>query len=580
MVQHFKNLQTPLKSTHVYPQLADQERRFLNSGWSAAVAKSLWDVWNDPTMVSIDHRLALNDMEPFDEWEEFVLFASHYFLLVADQGSLMQGSSISRPLRKQPYDIFDDLAKNTLTAHSEAIPKSNIRRFGAAITFSPHTIGYHGGFGPQSRVSSTDVYLLPGAEPKDAPDVAGIGPRMCHTITACDRGSLLVGGRTSPDHALRDCWMLREARWERVEDLPRPLYRHCATQVTLGTESHGVLVYGGKAKGDDISDQWLLWRASIGWEQVLANDCEMGPRFGATMTSTGSRNGILLGGMTADGTILEELWEWTLNYSKGTPIMGLSKGNISRQGLRNSIGRIGACLTMSHTGLLLIGGVPSDILAKDHDIVRLSKGKSEDKPTAEWQWTPVNSRTSGQRPLLVGHSTFTSHNFVTIVGGGAVCFSFGTYWNTGIITLSTSNVPGFSAKKLNRWERESSLRKQHVDNSINECISAQHFPMHSNTMAIAKIRLRSSKDFEEVLNQRLPIVFTATDLGRCTREWTLDTLKAKIGRDRIVGHEIDNTLKLADNRRSLYMRLPIRRWISRPRISHIARRTFTSSSTR
>lgn len=47
-------------------------------------------MWNDPAIVSVDQRLALNNMEPFDEWEEFVLFGSHYFLLIANRSSLMQ----------------------------------------------------------------------------------------------------------------------------------------------------------------------------------------------------------------------------------------------------------------------------------------------------------------------------------------------------------------------------------------------------------------------------------------------------------------------------------------------------------
>ena len=536
-------------------------------------------MWNDPTIVSVDQRLALNNMEPFDEWEEFVLFASHYFLLVADRSSLMQDGPRPETPEEPPRDGADKPYSGILMARSDAISKSNIRRFGAPFPLSPETLGHHGGLGPQSRISSTDVYVFPGKEPMNPPDVAGIEPRMCHTITACDQGSLLAGGRTSPDHALRDCWLLREARWERVDDLPNPSYRHCATQVTLGTEDQGILIYGGKTHGSDISDQWLLWRASTGWVHVIANDSELRPRFGAAMASSGLANGILVGGMTGDGTILNEFWEWTLDTGDTIPRIELKKARTSWRGTKHIIGKIGACLTMSPIGLLLIGGV-SNSMAQDGDIICLSRESCNDKPTAEWQWTLVDSRTSGQRPLLVGHTTFASHDFVTVVGGGAVCFSFGTYWNTEIITLSTCNVRGFSAANTDHLKSEPASRKQPMDVSTNQGISAQPVPSHSNNIAIAKVHLKSSKEFEGVLNQRRPVVLNATDLGTCTREWTLDTLKAKIGCDRTVSLEIDDIPQPADNRRLWYMRPPIRRWISRIRISNTARRALVSSLTR
>ena len=534
-------------------------------------------MWNDPAIVSVDQRLALNNMEPFDEWEEFVLFGSHYFLLIANRSSLMQDGPRPETPEETPRDGADKPYSGILMARSDAISKSNIRRFGASFPLSPETLGHHGGLGPQSRISSTDVYVFPGREPMNPPDIAGIEPRMCHTITACDHGSLLAGGRTSPDHALRDCWLLREARWERVDDLPNPLYRHCATQVTLKTEDRGILIYGGKTHGNDISDRWLLWRASVGWVEVIPNDSELRPRFGAAMGSIGLANGILVGGMTGDGTILNEFWEWTLDTEEAIPTIELNKARTSWRGTKHIIGKMGACLTMSPIGLLLIGGVSSSALDQDGDIIWLSRESCNDKPTAEWQWTLIDSRTSGQRPLLVGHTTFASHDFVTVVGGGAVCFSFGTYWNTEIITLSTSNVRGFSAANTDDLKSEPASRKQPVDVLTNQGISAQPVPSHSNNIAMAKFHLKSSKEFEGVLNQRCPVILNATDLGTCTREWTLDTLKAKVGCDRTVSLEIDDIPQPADNRRLWYMRPPIRRWISRIRISNTARRASVSS---
>ena len=534
MIQHFDNLQTPLKSVHAYPQLADQERRFLGSGWSKAVARSLWDIFNDADIVPSDQRLALNDVEPFDEWEEFVLFGCHYFLLVADQGSLMQSRAKLSSLQDRSQGSDIQPGNDTLVAHSEIIPKSNLRRFGAAFSLSPDTVGHHGGLGPQHRLSSMDVYVRPEKEPLDPPNIASIEPRMCHTITACNPGSLLAGGRTSPEHALRDCWLFREACWERVEDLPTPLYRHCATQVTLETEGQSILIYGGKTKGNCVSNQWLLWRQYHGWVQVIIKSSDLTPRFGSVIASTGSARGILLGGMTADGTILNDFWEWTLETGSVVPKIELSKLDAAYLQTPNVTGRMGACLTRSSIGLLLIGGVCSDILAQDHNIICLSKGSSDEKLTAKWNWTPVDSQITGQCPLLVGHSTCALGDCVAVLGGGAFCFSFGTYWNTGIITLSTGNGRGFSATQFNDQRAKPPSHEHSMDNLRSRQASAQRLTLHSTSTFLTKSQLKLSKDFEEVLNQRRPVVMTAADLGSCVREWTLDSLKDKVGYDRVV----------------------------------------------
>ncbi|KAL9006664.1 MAG: hypothetical protein Q9180_009751 [Flavoplaca navasiana] len=42
----------------------------------------------------------------------------------------------------------------------------------------------------------------------------------------------------------------------------------------------------------------------------------------------------------------------------------------------------------------------------------------------------------GHRPLLVGHATCAAGNALVIAGGGAVCFSFGSQWNTTTWSLN------------------------------------------------------------------------------------------------------------------------------------------------
>src|ERR1700743_2248319 len=61
--------------------------RFVSAGWpeTALEMHSLWELWAEPTFLSPEQRRVLEAIEPFDEWEEFALFASHYFLLLAER---------------------------------------------------------------------------------------------------------------------------------------------------------------------------------------------------------------------------------------------------------------------------------------------------------------------------------------------------------------------------------------------------------------------------------------------------------------------------------------------------------------
>ncbi len=540
-------------------------------------ARSLWDVWNDETLVSSNQRRSLQKFEPFDEFEEFVLFASHYFLLIADKGFPGRSPMDITSPKSSPGAADYEPANRVLMARSESIPKSSVRRFGALVTMSSDALGHHGGLGLQSRIGTMDMYGFHVKAPAVPPDAVGIEPRMCHTISTLDNGSLLVGGRTSPEHALRDCWLLREARWERVDDLPISLYRHCATQVALESGGQAVLIYGGKTGASHVSSCWLLWRASFGWVQVTVQDEELTPRFGAAIAFIGSASGILLGGITADGTILDDLWEWTLTGEDTIPSIELSRARTSWWGTPNIIGRMGACLTRSPIGLLLIGGVSSDFLTQEHEIVCLSQEISHGTQTLRWVWKKVICQITKQRPLLVGHSTHAWSDLVIILGGGAVCFSFGTYWNTELITLSTSNAQGFCA--LNHYDSkgETTSQQRLGDISTSQLTASEKHQRHFDATTLTRLQLESPEDLDRVIKQGRPVVMSANDLGQCVRQWTLDTLALKIGADKTVRMSVGGLLESADCRRLWCTRLAIRRWISSRKISNTTKKPSVPS---
>lgn len=566
MIQHFDNLQTPLQSIHKYPNLEKQERRFLDAGWNFANARTLWDLWSDPSFISREQKVVLNATEPFDEWEEFFLFASHYFFLMAIQPSkpnsgfdqtcscLTSNKSLtSTPLALQQNDQLQ-LSMKHFKVSSEP---GGRRRFGAIMPISECVLGHHGGLGGQSRLNTTEVYKTSLISPvKSSLPPFEVEARMCHTITAFSGGRcLLFGGRTSPDRAMSDCWLYAEATWKRAADAPVALYRHCATAISYRATYQGVLIYGGKTTAGKIANDWYLWDTIRGWAKVEVLGAKIQPRFGAVMTSTDEGNGILLGGMGEDGTILPEAWTWSLVDLETEPKVNLAVA--IEDGLREPTGgnqsiicRFGACLVWSSIHLFLVGGISFRLLPQKLDIIELyprrtSSEYHESASRSVHRMTPSAlglSMTEGDSlPLLVGHSVFGSKGALIIVAGGAVCFSFGTFWNQKVCTIQAQFNYDDSGEEEAVWSLErnpeccinstpnpqqNTETGQTTQSVTTPVINADNFP---TVGAIQRGRVETARHFDQIIDRSIPFAIEGLDLGSCVTEWTLDNLERKIG---------------------------------------------------
>lgn len=337
--------------------------------------------------------MALDDVEPFDEWEEFVLFASHYFLLVAKHHSDSEFISLL-PTEKTNLPVWssDSVCKVRASTSSGVYPQ---KRFASIIHQKGDRpqLGHVSGLGPQTRTSTIDSYTLENEETsREIPDGVDSGrmtlpnsfePRMCHTTTTIhpktDRW-LLAGGRKSPDQPLKDCWVLQDQRWQRVDDLPIALYRHCQTPVQVAPDNiptSAVLVHGGKTLRNVISSKWFLWRDTAGWVEVLVDNADFTPRFGAVIASYEEGNGVLLGGMSQDGTICLDFWLWSIlfNDEAGWRVK-LTKQGICRDQSdpRSSeyIYRFGASIERTCDSFLLIGGVANEIIPECYEVIEIS----------------------------------------------------------------------------------------------------------------------------------------------------------------------------------------------------------------
>ncbi|KAF3483174.1 leucine carboxyl methyltransferase 2 [Arthroderma uncinatum] len=441
MMAHFTKWRAPLQSIHVYPTLSQQEQRFINANWKQAHARSLWAAWSDHEFISSEKRVSLDSFEAFDEWEELALFASHYFLLRASTRALApeevspRQTAIQANLTSQDYPL-------------RLIPNFPInfkgqKRFGALFAMDGQ-IGFHAGLGQKARLASTDLYAssaISSITTKNIPPET-ITARMCHTITQLGNGRcLLVGGRTAPSRVLNDTWLMEGGNWHQSINLLTPCFRHSATAVIFPGGDEGVLIYGGKSSGGKVTGQFALWRKTDETESwtVLAAHGGPCPRFGAVLSSIDSGRGILFGGMSQDGVVLNDFWTWQLSMSDdGEVSLQLTDETLQIQKSLPQISvwlsRFGATVHQLENKLVVIGGIsaggciPHEYEVITLDLAALKCGSINNTPLP----FTVDTSPTHPRPLLVGHSSLpVGGGRILIIGGGAVCFAFGTFWNNG-----------------------------------------------------------------------------------------------------------------------------------------------------
>lgn len=321
MLAHFDKLSTPIKSVTTYPTIHRQCSRFQDRGWSAIQAQSLWSAWSDESFLTADDRRNLDEVEPFDEHEEFVLFASHYLLLHARNYGDEDESTLSANYVSQIPPLEVETAYMKLTGQ-HALRRNAGAMMVADVVGNRSVINCFG-LGNNNRLSSYDVHTRGGLpsglniQPKGGPS-----SRTCFQMTDLgNRGILLTGGRSSPAKAMSDCWLFKKdsLAWERTFDLPAPLYRHSACRLT---ESSLVLVLGGRSRATGVSDLVLVYNPEKGWLQCnIKGSTKHKPVFGATLTCASRENmrqpvfyGFLAGGLLSDGVIDKEILTWSLSF--------------------------------------------------------------------------------------------------------------------------------------------------------------------------------------------------------------------------------------------------------------------------
>ncbi|MCJ1414067.1 tRNA methyltransferase ppm2 [Xylographa parallela] len=553
MQGHFEKLNTPLKSIHKYPTPKHQAQRFTERNWSSVSARSLWNLWCDSGFISPRERSSLNAFEPFDEWEAFAIFASHYVLLVASNTAKAKAIDYHT---ETTYLGSDDTTNGHDANEAPFVPdtgmphqpKETIRTHGALYKGRRDEFYHYGGFGEMKRLDTTDVYTFKHTTPfYDGRLPNAMEPRMCHTATTLpyrnQDGSydcLIVGGRASPEHALADSWLYRNHTWHQVESLPHGRYRHSATTVVDADEDQVVLIYGGRSSDGVVLNSWLYWHDKLGWTEILCEDKSLTPRFGANMISSGPNTGILLGGMSEEGVIIPEFWKWEIDFKLEPPRVKVEAHCFDSAFLQQTVCRFGASISSGPNSNFVVGGVALyGCLPLRCEFLELLPDSFDarlvDLQMQTFKGVPI--------PLLIGHSSVWDGDGLAITGGGVVCFSFGSFSNIGVWRLSQDGQieynPWYLCLEKDQMPRPEPLPKR-IKLTINNRFDGSDDP-GTAPIPVSRERLSRPGRFERVVNKSEPVVIEGLGIGPCVTRWTTEYLKRQIGPDRqVIIHQAEN----------------------------------------
>lgn len=528
--------------------------------------RNLWNLWSDDAFLTAGERKKLDEVEPFDEWEEFALFGCHYFLLLAKTAGISRVPPETVPCDGDSSQAEDasgekDLGK-AFVEFFEYPKGQGLRRFGAALKASKDNIAIHGGHGERGRLQSADSFgkhtNLTNGETNQEPVSFPRAEVMCHTITSLGEGTdLLVGGRGSPDRPSSDCYLRTNNTWRRVGSLPYGLYRHCAVAVPEPNSDDdraiGVLVLGGKTSASMTSKDVLFWDHENQWRKLTVIGQQPCARSGAAMLESGAGYGHLTGGIGEDGKVLSDLWTWKISREASGDALTIeftdsSKKLLHDNGTEGVWGRYGASLVRSPWGILLVGGIGRDMIEQKNEILVLG---------GDWSIRRLGMEVSGPRPLFIGtQAVEIDDDNVLLLGGGAVCFSFGTFWNEGCYTISTA------AQKEDTWQllapkTKPTAQVEETAEKPRDATPAQtRRPREAKK--VARRVLASAEDFQEVQSKGRPIVLEGLDIGKCTEAWNMDYLKEKVGADRKVRTGWDVRKVNTNECRSSYIHPPRR----------------------
>lgn len=320
LLQDYQKGQTPLRTVHAYPTADAQYQRFKDHGWKEISTRDLWEIWTLDEFIDSIERNAFEKAEPFDDWEDLILLARHFFVLSAsDRVRRDEGSGVKRAAAVST-------AAPCISVTLQSLSKNPRRKSGGILSDTTaegaELVMNMLGESSTGLSDNYDALTFSSGKVTARLPTSGPSPRSCFTVTDLDHAGVIVtGGKsTAINRPLSDCWIYHRGPspyWKKTWDLPMGIYRHSA--VRLGRSSM-VLVMGGKSARGVVSD-CFVFHPDKGWHRCTI-DSHHGPSlFGAAIWQTqlngpgraGNFQGVFCGGLNAATKPNLDMFRWHLD---------------------------------------------------------------------------------------------------------------------------------------------------------------------------------------------------------------------------------------------------------------------------
>lgn len=137
-----------------------------------------------------------------------------------------------------------------------------------------------------------------------------------------------------------------------------------------------------------------------------------------------------------------------------------------------------------------------------------------------------------QWPFMIGSSVLSVNGSLVVFGGGATCFSMGTFWETGIYSAeiphrflrASAQAPSSSTPISLKY-----LESPQLINSGEGIHQPDHRAAKATLTTIPRVTLKTERDFQEVLRDRKPVIIEGLSFGACLEKWTPDYMAERLG---------------------------------------------------
>ena len=462
----------------------------------------------------------VDKLEMFDEEEEIKIKCAHYFLATSFKDSTNSNYFDSIYLNLKP--VFDyssnpkieqSLCKwNDVSSLTSGKKTSSMRWGHSANLLNNNNIIIFGGYGgSKSHARLNDVLLVnPNTLEMTEPFVSGVppSPRMFHTSSLYKESIYIVGGRESPTNALNQVYQLScgdQYSWKQIEtqgSFPAR-WRHSASVI-----NNSIYIFGGRSQDNVFNDCFKLNLETMEWTKVETSGNIPSPRYSHTSNVINSTQLLIFGGISNSSTLYNDVYVldtltnvWSKIETKGVEI---SK-------------RFSHSATNVGENIYVIGGCSPAAL---NDIYVLN--------TSNWTWSTV--LLSNTNAILSKHTCILYNDSLLLLGGGALCFSFGTFFNSlEVLSLNGSNFtvsPASTSDLNNNNNIKSDVNNNNTTTTDSGAKTTTKKPKKSKKVSeIPRIENPTVEEFLNISqNLRKPVIITNSNMGQCTKLWTPEYL--------------------------------------------------------